>query len=196
MHEKQILKMSAYPKLVQEFAKENFNLKFLTTAALAVSILSLGLVVYLVRRGPIVVALDGNGEVARFEQKTTDVQIASAAREYIGHRYTWDHESIKTGLKRAEHFIAPSLISAFQKALIDTVRYVREKRVRQRVYPKSVEVDLKEKKISVLADRFTDFDGLKAATEMRLELWFTSGERSVTNPWGIYMVKELEGGGR
>lgn len=196
MNEKQVLKMSSYPKLVQDFAKENFNLKFLTAAALAVSALSLALSIYLIRRGPVVVALDGNGEVARFEQKITDVQIVAATKEYISHRYSWDFESIKVELKKAEHFVAPNLVTAFQKSLAETVRYVNEKKVRQRVYPKTVDVDLKEKKISVVADRFTDFDGLKAATEMRLEFWFSTGDRTVTNPWGIYMVKEVEGGAR
>jgi len=55
-----------------------------------------------------------------------------------------------------------------------------------------VTVDLKEKRISVLADRITEFDNLKAATELRLLLQFTVDDRTVINPWGVYVTKETE----
>jgi hypothetical protein len=53
-------------------------------------------------------------------------------------------------------------------------------------------VDLKEKKVTVLADRITEFDNLKAATEMRLTFQFSTDDRTVVNPWGVYITKETE----
>lgn len=80
--------------------------------------------------------------------------------------------------------------------MLETQKFVREKKVRQRVYPKSVSVDLKEKRVTVLADRITEFDNLKAATEMRLLLQFTTDDRTIINPWGVYITKETEEGSR
>lgn len=196
MNEKQILKLNAYPQMVQDFAKANFNLKVLSSVSLGLLFLSLSLVIYMVRRGPVVIVLAGNGEVSKIEQKITDVQIVAAAKEYILHRYCWDDSSVGQEIKKAEFFIAQNLVSSFERSLQETVKYVREKKVRQRVYPRSVEVNLKDKQIVIGADRFTEFDGLKAATDMRLNLSFLIGDRTVTNPWGVYIVKEQEGVGR
>ena len=196
MNEKQVLKINAYPQMVQEFAKANFNLKVLAGASLGLLFLCLALVIFMVRRGPVVIALDGTGEVSKIEQKITDVQIGAAAKEYLLHRYNWDEISIGAEVKKAQFFVAPNLVSSFERSLAETIKFVHEKKVHQRVYPKSVDVDLKEKKVVIQADRFTEFDGLKAATDMRLELWFSVGDRTVTNPWGVYILKEQEGGSR
>lgn len=196
MNEKKVLKINAYPQMVQEFAKANFNLKVLASTSLGLLFLCLSLVIYMVKRGPVVIALEGSGEVSKIEQKITDVQIIAAAKDYILHRYSWDDSTIAMEVKKAEFFIASNLTSSFERSLAETIKYVREKKVRQRVYPRTVEVDLKSKQITVAADRFTEFDGLKAATEMRLVLNFAVGDRTVTNPWGVYIVKEQEGGAR
>jgi hypothetical protein len=188
------LKTSAYPKMVKAFAEENFNLKILSGLLLGVIFLSLILVLYLVKRGPIVIALDGNGEVARVETKVTDLQVEAAVREYLKHRYSWSDGSIASEIAKAKFFIQPSLVAAFEKSMTDVQKFVREKKVSQRVYPKSISVDLKDKKVSILADRITEFDQLKAATELRVTLQFTAEGRSIANPWGIYITKEAEEG--
>ena len=196
MNKKILLHTSQYPKAMREFAEENLNLKFLCGALLGVFALMLLLVLYLVKQGPTVIALDGTGEVSRIETKVTDVQIESAIREYIKHRYSWDEKTVAEEVGKAKFFVLPSLASAFERSMLETQKFVREKKVRQRVYPKFVSVDLKEKKVTVLADRITEFDNLKAATEMRLVFQFTVDDRTVVNPWGIYITKETEEAGR
>ena len=144
------------------------------------------------KKGPTVIALDNTGSIARVESKITDIQIESAIKEYIGYRYSWDEKNISDEIGKAKFFVLPSLVSAFEKSMAETMKFVREKKVRQRVYPKSVSVDLKEKKVTVLADRITEFDNLKAATEMRLTFQFSTDDRTVVNPWGVYITKETE----
>ena len=80
--------------------------------------------------------------------------------------------------------------------MLETEKFVREKKVRQRVYPKTVTVDLKEKRVDIFADRITEFDNLKAATELKLSLLFAVDDRTIVNPWGIYITKETEEGSR
>lgn len=192
MKDKISIQLSSYPRAMREFAEENLNIKFLLGALLAVTFLMLILVLYLIKQGPTVIALESSGSVAAIETKVTDAQIESAAKEYIRHRYSWNEQNISEELAKAKFFVLPSLASAFERSMQETMKFVREKKVRQRVYPKSVTVDLKEKRISVLADRITEFDNLKAATELRLLLQFTVDDRTVINPWGVYVTKETE----
>ena len=115
-----------------------------------------------------------------------------AVKEFINTRYTWTDATINAQLKRAEFFIAPQLVSAFQKAMIETLKYVHEKKVSQRVYARTIDVNFKDRLVAITADRFTEFDGLKAATEMHLLLNFDVQDRTVVNPWGVYIAKETE----
>lgn len=192
MKDKISVQLSQYPKAMREFAEENLNIKFLCGALLAITFLMLMLVLFLVKRGPTVIALESSGSLAAIETKITDAQIEVAATEYIRHRYSWDEKNISDELTKAKFFVYPSLASAFERSMQETMKFVREKKVRQRVYPKSIRVDLKDKRISVLADRITEFDNLKAATELRLTLQFTVDDRTVINPWGVYVTKETE----
>lgn len=196
MKNKISVQLSSYPKAMREFAEENLNIKFLCGGLLAVTFLMLILVLYLVKREPTVIALDGNGSIAVIETKVTDLQIETAAKQYIRYRYSWDEKSIGEQLDRAKFFVLPALAHAFERSMLETEKFVREKKVRQRVYPKTVTVDLKEKRVVIFADRITEFDNLKAATELKLSLLFAVDDRTVVNPWGVYITKETEEGSR
>lgn len=191
--ESKALNVRSYPKLVQEFANENFNLKALCGALVGLLFILLVVVVYLIKRGPEVVALDASGQIAKVETKITDVQLKEAAENYIYYRYQWTNETINARLKNAELFVDPALALAFRKSMLDIQKYVKEKKVKQKVYPFDVKVDFKEKKIIVLADRITEFDNLKAGSSMKVVLNFEMGERTSLNPWGVYISKETEG---
>lgn len=196
MKEIRSLKTRSYSDLMQDFARQNFNLKVLCSALVGLLFLMLILTLYLVKRGPEVIALDSAGDIARVETKVTDLQIQAALKEYISFRYNWTKDDVAEQLKKAEFFVAPSLIGAFRKSMGEVQKFVVEKKVRQRIYPRGIDIDLKEKKAQIIADRITEFDNLKAATEMRLTLSFAVDSRSVVNPWGIFIVKESEGGGK
>ena len=192
MNKKTVLRSSSYPEAMRSFAEENLNLKFLCASLLGLFFVTLLLVLYLVKKGPTVVALDNTGEVSRIEAKVTDLQIQAAIKEYVSRRYSWNEKSISTQLSKAKFLVLPMLVTAFERSMADVQKFVRDKKVSKRVYPKTVEVDLKEKKVSVIADRISEFDNLKAATEMRLVLQFALDDRTVANPWGIYISKESE----
>lgn len=186
------LQISSYPKAMQQFAIENFNIKYLCAGLLAVTFLLTLLVLFLVKQGPLVIALDNTGEISKIESKVTDLQIQAAVKEYINYRYSWDEKTISESISKAKFFVLPSLTQAFERSMLEVQKFVREKKVKQRVYPKNVSLDLKEKKVTVVADRITEFDNLKAATEMKITFQFTVEDRTVVNPWGIYITKESE----
>lgn len=186
------LQTSFYPKAMQQFATENFNIKYLCGGLLAITFLQVLLVLYLVKQGPLVIALDSTGAVAKVETKITDLQIESAVKEYVSYRYSWDEKTIAESISKAKFFVLPQLVQAFEKSMLEVQKFVREKKVKQRVYPKNINVDLKEKKVTVQADRITEFDNLKAATEMKLIFHFSTDDRTIVNPWGVYISKETE----
>lgn len=187
------VEIKKYPKMVEEFAKENFNLKVLSAALILILIVVLAMLLFMVKSGPRVIALAENGQIAKVETKVTDLQIESAIREYLSYRYNWNEQTISDQLQKAQFFVIPQMASAFQKAMLEVQKFVKEKKVNQRVYPKSIQIDLKDKKAIILADRITEFDNLKAATELKLILQFSVDDRSVVNPWGIFITKETEG---
>ena len=186
------IQIRQYPKLVEEFAKENFNLKTLVGVLIALMLINSVTLAYILRRGPMVVPLQADGNIARVDSQVTDAQIQAAVKEYMNTRYTWTDSTISAQVKRAEFFIAPQLVAAFQRAMVETLKYVHEKKVVQRVYARTTEVNFKDRQILITADRITEFDGLKAASEMRIVLNFDLEARTVVNPWGIYITKETE----
>lgn len=199
MTETKTLQTRSYPEIMRDFALQNFNLKLLCSALIGLLFLMLILTLYLAKKGPEVIALDGSGDVARLETKVTDLQIQAALREYVMNRYNWTPETFNAQIKKAEFFVAPSLVGAFRKSMSDVQKFVTEKKVTQRVYPRhNITLDLQNKKAVILADRITEFGNLKAATDLTLTLSFTVDSRldarSAANPWGIFVVKESEGG--
>jgi hypothetical protein len=192
MKEKVTLKVSSYPLAVKEFATQALNLKLLAVGLSGLCFILCLTVLYLVRSGPTVVALEAGGNVAKLELKVTDLQIEAAIRQFLEFRYTWDDKSISAELAKARLFVLPSLAPSFDRAMLETQKYVKEKKVKQRVYPRRIQVDLNQKHVLVIADRITEFDSLKAATEMKATYTFTMGDRSPVNPWGVYITKETE----
>lgn len=186
------LEIKKYPKMIESFAHENFNLKTLLGALVFLLLLNTLTTIYLLKKGPEVIALEASGHVAKIDTKITDLQIQEAVKEYISYRYSWNKDTVQERFKKAVFFVEPNLVAAFKKAMIDVTRYIQDKKVTQRVYPKNIEIDLKNKTASVTLDRITEFEQLKAATEMKLVLDFSVDDRTPINPWGIYITKETE----
>jgi hypothetical protein len=192
------IQIKQYPKLIEEFSRENFNLKTLAGALIGLMLVNSLVLAFLLKRGPMVIPLQADGAIARVDSQVTDAQIVTAIRAYLETRYTWTDATITTQLKRAEAFVAPSSVPSFQKSMVETIKYVRQKKVSQRIYPRmngshpAIEINFKDRVVTVTADRITEFDGLKAATDMQLSLNFDLFDRTADNPWGVYVTKETE----
>lgn len=178
--------------MIESFAYENFNLKTLLGVLLFLLLLNTFTTIYLLKKSPEVIALESSGHVAKLDTKITDLQIQEAVKEYISYRYSWNKDNAQEHLRKAEFFVEPSLLTSFRKAMVDVTKYIQEKKITQRVYSKTIEIDLKAKTASVILDRITEFEQLKAATEMKLILNFSVDDRTPVNPWGIYITKETE----
>lgn len=189
------LEKSNYPKLVTDLAYQNHFLKKLVYGLILAMILTALLLVYELKKAPEVIALDPSGTIASVSSELHTSHVESAVKKYLEYRYSWNPKDVDQKLKKAEDFVLPQLATSFRRSLLETIKFVKDRNVTQRVYPQKIEVDLKKKTVQVLADRFTEFDALKAATVLKLVLNFDVDSPSNTNPWGIYLTKETEVGG-
>lgn len=193
--EKTTLMNSKYPKIVTDLASQNYFLKIFSYSSLGIITLMLLLLIYAVKRGPEVIALEASGEVANIETKVTDLQVQTAAKEYLGYRFSWDSQTVVAQIRKSQAFIQTDLLTSFQKSMLEVQKFVKDKKVVQRVYPqKNIDVDFKNKVVTIIADRITEFESLKAATVLKLRLHFDFDDRTPMNPWGVYFTKEVEGG--
>ena len=71
-------------------------------------------------------------------------------------------------------------------------KFSLEKQVSQRIYVSSIKVNLENSSAIITGDRITAIQGMKAAGDLKLQLNFENGARTIDNPWGIYITKERE----
>lgn len=181
------------PKLLADLTHSNQFLKFFALVALGISALALLLSLVLGTRAPIVLTLSPSAE--RLEQRPwpkAEDEIKAAALAYIERRYKWEPTTVERKLFEAEAFVFPNALKAYRASIINVVRFSKEKLVAQKAYPEQMSVNLEKRTVSVLGERVTSIQGIKAAGDLKLELTFESGPRTQENPWGIYISKEKE----
>lgn len=188
------LEKTTYPKMVTDLATQNQFLKILSYSLVAVALMLIVLLVFALKKAPEVIALDPNGTVASVSQELHATHVESAVKKYLEYRYSWNPQNIESQLKQAEYFIYSSLAGSFKRSMQETIKFVKDRSVIQRVYANKIEVNLKARTVTVSADRITEFDALKAATILKTTLSFDVDSPTTNNPWGIYFTKETESG--
>jgi DUF971 family protein len=120
-------------------------------------------------------------------------EIKLAITRYINFRYKWEAKTVLENIKKAESFIEPKSLAAFQNNMASVIKFSLDRDVLQRIYPADMKVDLKSQTVFITGDRVTSIQGLKAAGNLNLALEFEEGPRTQNNPWGVYITKEKEG---
>lgn len=187
------LKMASFPKMIGDLKHSVQFLKFFSVGAGMIVLLMALIIMNLVSKDLPVITFDSTGyAVAQTSLPKAEDQIREAVKYYLGKRYQWGPEDVIKKLKDSEDFITPKALRAFQMAVANVSKFSVEKIVTQRVYPDKIDVDLKKGTAFITGDRVTSIQGLKAAGNMKLELTFETGPRTVKNPWGLYISKERE----
>lgn len=193
MKESMQLRMRKLPKALAELSHSNQFLKVSTFSLLALTGLMLMILFYQVTKPPIVLSMTPDGSVYKDAPKSDPkIEVERALREYLKLRYNWTPKTVAASVESARAFILPSTLKVYDSAMQNVVRFSSERLVSQRVYPGEIQVDLKKGLATISGDRITTIQGLKAAGDLKLELSFESGPRTITNPWGIYVQKEIE----
>ena len=187
---------SPFAKVLSDLNYQNQVLKGVIFGLMTVLLVALCALLLSSYRGPTVVGLTENGEVTELSDQLTDRQIEAAVRRYVRLRYNWQKANLGQQSHLTEAMITNSSLPAFRKTIADLVKFTSGKSVEQRVYARSIDVDRVKGSAFVVADRINEIEGLKAATDLKVALKFQVGDRTVSNPWGIYIEKEAEGASR
>lgn len=187
------LRSSRVPKFIAELSHSNQFLKAFSVGALLVCLLSIMVLSMQITKEPVIIALGGNGKsLERIILPKAEDQIKEGIKHYLKKRYQWEPNDVIKKLKESESFIVPGSLKAFKGASAKITKFATEKLVSQKIFPESIEVDLKKQVALVKGERITSVQGLKAAGNLSLQLHFESGDRTKENPWGIYIKKETE----
>lgn len=187
------LKTAKMPKMIGELVHSNQFLKVFSLSALVLVLMALGVMLVMATKDPMVITLGPDGKaIERTLLPKAEDQIREGIKRYLNKRYQWGPEDVKKKLKDAEEFIHPSKLKVFQMAATAIQRFSTEKSVSQKVYPETIQINLKKKTAFIKGDRVTSIQGLRAAGDLKLELAFEFGNRTYSNPWGIYISKETE----
>lgn len=187
------LNAAKVPRMIGDLVHSNQFLKVFSVSALSVALLTLMVLTMTVSRPPVIFTLAANGQsIDTTEPAKAEDQIRAAITQYLDLRYKWTPQNVKQRLTGARAFVLAKNAKAFDTATANVAKFASEKAVSQKIYPDKIEVDLKQATISVSGDRVTSIQGLKAAGDLKLQLTFASGERTKTNPWGLYITKERE----
>lgn len=187
------LKNARLPKMIGELMHSNQFLKVFSLSSLLLVFMVLGALMVMATKDPLVITLGPDGKaLERVTLPKPEDQVQEAVKRYIEKRYRWEPESVTKKLKESEAFIQPTSVKAFQAAMLNIVKFSKEKIVSQTVYPSKIDVDMNKKTALISGDRITTIQGLKAAGNLKLELTFENGPRTDENPWGLYIAKERE----
>lgn len=187
------LQNARLPKMLGELMHSNQFLKVFSLSALVLVFMVLGTVMVMATKEPLVITLGPDGKaLERILVPKVEDQVREGIKYYLEKRYQWEPENVKQKLKETENFIDPSTLKFFKAAVSHIEKFSIEKIVSQRVYPQHIEVNLSKKTALITGDRITTIQGLKAAGNLKLELSFELGSRTKANPWGLYIVKEVE----
>jgi hypothetical protein len=183
----------SFPKMLADLSHSNQFLKMFSVGSLGVSLGLLILVFVAYTRPPVVLALSPKAlPLQRVEMPSPEIEVREAIQAYIGLRYNWDKDSVDRSLDLARSFVASQNLQAFSQGVANVRRFSKEKSVSQRAYATAINIDFKRGAASVLGDRISEIQGMRAAGPLNIELAFQSGPRTAENPWGIYIVKESE----
>ena len=155
--------------------------------------LALVMIFVLSTRAPIVLTMSQNAQpISQLAPPNAAQEVQAAMRRYLELRYQWTPENVKRQLTDAQAMVHSGAMKAYLGAATNVVKFSTEKQVSQRVYATKFSVDLERRIVSIVGDRITAIQSLKAAGDLKLELGFDFGPRTKVNPWGIYVTKERE----
>ncbi len=187
------LKMKKLPKALGELTHSNQFLKMSAFSSYLLCGLLITLLFYQAIKPTAVITLAPDASVYQnIDAPKPENEIRQAVKEYLERRYQWEPKTVVKQLQAAQIFILPSTRKTFESSMANVARFSTEKLVSQRVYPEKILVNLEKRVVSILGDRITSIQGLKAAGDLKLELQFDFGPRTLTNPWGVYISKERE----
>lgn len=177
-----------------EETAQNQTLKALLLFVLALTAVESVSLVCLALRKPFIVAVsDTTTKALTVALPTSELLEREAKRVvsiYSKHRHQWEWNNIENRIKVAATYVHPDFEKGFAKANTEQIKIARDKHVSQRFYFDESTIQLNQGKATVSGDRVLILDGLRATNPMTLEIDYQLGNRTPTNPEGVYITSE------
>ncbi len=173
---------------------QNRILKYILLVLGCLMAIQLGAICLLAMKKPLIISVmkDSTQTVESYEPDAPQLlrELIRVLKQYLRTRHNWDWTTIEARSKLAASYVAPEFREKFYLNVQEQIRLAREKQVSQKLFPDDPQVELKEKKASVTAERILIVNGIRASQPMTFELSFSYGERTESNPEGIYVTSE------
>jgi hypothetical protein len=176
-----------------EVAQNRF-LKYLVVVLSAVSAVFAIALTLVALRPPQVFAVSsvesGALRAAPVPKEYLEAEAKRVVTEYLQKRHSWEPRSVQASIGKASRFVDESFRKAFLQANDSQIRIAIEKKITQKFYVSAISVDLEKGTSSVSGDRLLTVDGFRAVNTLSFELKLRFGERTETNPEGVYITAE------
>jgi len=145
-------------------------------------------------RTPILIAVTPTNSqalsIAPLPKDLLESEVKRAVSKYVGFHHSWEWSNIDAEMKKASLLVSPTLSSKFLERNGNQVKIAKEKKLSQKFFVGSVEIDLPAKIARVRGERILILEGLRAVNPMTLEVQFEYGARNEANPEGVYVTAE------
>ncbi len=173
---------------------QNRLLKYLLLVFALLITVELVTITALAMKKPVIVSIGQDSSKALIQQEpdanALNRELIRMLKQYLRTRHNWDWMTIEAKAKEAARYVASEYRSKFLLNVQEQIRIAKEKQVSQKLFPEEPEIDLKEKKAKIVAERILILNGIRASQPMKFELGFLFGERTEVNPEGIYITSE------
>lgn len=177
-----------------EETAQNQLLKGLLLFILCLCAIETAALVLLSLRKPLVIAVSASDTRSLLELPVTSELIEREVRRvvtrYAQAHHEWVDATIDAKMKEAAKFVHSDFEKQFSKANQEQIKIAKEKKVAQKLCISDLQLDMKRHTARVTGDRILVIEGLRATNPMSLEIGFTLGTRTDSNPEGIYITSE------
>lgn len=124
------------------------------------------------------------------KKELLETEITRAVQGYVNAHYNWEYSKIDEAFSAAAKYVDPGFVKSFLSANQEQAKLAKDKKLSQRFFIATTSIDSKAKKVRVDAERIILVDNLRAASPITVDVQFDFGDRTETNPEGIYVVGE------
>lgn len=117
-------------------------------------------------------------------------ELTRAILNYLKNRHNWDSSTIEAKSKEASQYVGSDFREKYLINTQEQIRLAKEKQIAQKLYPSDPEIDMKGKIATVRADRILIVSGIRAAQALTFQIGFSTGERTSSNPEGVFITSE------
>jgi hypothetical protein len=163
-----------------------------------VLIQSIVLMILSLRKLPVIAVSSSESKILTITPPKEEIlkeEIRRTITEYVINHYNWDWQKIDESFAKAARLVDPDFQKSFNEANLNQAKLAKEKKISQKFYLDELKFDPKASKAILRGNRIIQVEGLNAVSPLDLEIEFHLGNRSESNPEGIFIVGEKYLGG-